>query len=67
MKTNSVVWLYRGKGRLWKDDSKWGHDKFDAYDQAPKSQQELVTMYGYDITQYETPPENAPKTGGRGR
>ncbi|WAR09621.1 CASC3-like protein [Mya arenaria] len=34
------------KGKLWKDDSKWGHDKFDAYDQAPKSRQELIAIRG---------------------
>ncbi|KAL4216919.1 nuclear-transcribed mRNA catabolic process [Mactra antiquata] len=59
----------RGKGKLWKDESKskWVHDKFDSYDQAPKSRQELIAMYGYDITQFDEPPDEAPKTGGRPR
>ena len=52
---------FRGKGKLWKDDSKWGHDKFDPMAQAPKSRQELIAMYGYDIMQHDKPPENPPK------
>ncbi|XP_052237150.1 serine/arginine repetitive matrix protein 1-like isoform X2 [Dreissena polymorpha] len=57
----------RGKGKLWKDDSKWGHDKFDPYQQSPKSRQELIALYGYDITLDEKPPENPPKSFGRSR
>ncbi|XP_045177775.2 protein CASC3-like [Mercenaria mercenaria] len=57
----------RGKGKLWKDESKWLHDRFEQYDQAPKSRQELITMYGYDITQYDQPPEEPPKMSGRSR
>lgn len=58
---------YRGKGRLWKDESKWDHDKFDQFAQAPKSRDELIAMYGYDITQYDKPPDEAPRSGGRPR
>ncbi|XP_060921615.1 protein CASC3 isoform X2 [Labrus mixtus] len=42
----------RPKGRnrkLWKDEGRWEHDKFREEEQAPKSREELVAMYGYDI------------------
>ncbi|XP_069565263.1 protein CASC3 isoform X2 [Brachyistius frenatus] len=42
----------RPKGRnrkLWKDEGRWEHDKFREEEQAPKSRDELIAMYGYDI------------------
>ncbi|XP_062264205.1 protein CASC3 [Platichthys flesus] len=37
------------KGRLWKDEGRWEHDKFREEEQAPKSREELIAIYGYDI------------------
>lgn len=31
------------------DRTKWQHDKFDEKFQAPKSRQEIVAVYGFDI------------------
>lgn len=31
------------------DRKKWQHDKFDEKFQAPKSRQEIVAVYGFDI------------------
>ena len=42
----------RPKGRnrkLWKDEGRWEHDKFREEEQAPKSREELIAIYGYDI------------------
>nr|XP_023867709.1 protein CASC3 [Salvelinus alpinus] len=42
----------RPKGRnrkLWKDEGCWEHDRFREEEQAPKSREELVAIYGYDI------------------
>nr|XP_033774772.1 protein CASC3 [Geotrypetes seraphini] len=42
----------RPKGRqrkLWKDEGRWEHDRFREDEQAPKSRDELISMYGYDI------------------
>uniref|UniRef100_A0A3Q3KG89 Protein CASC3 n=1 Tax=Monopterus albus TaxID=43700 RepID=A0A3Q3KG89_MONAL len=42
----------RPKGRnrkLWKDEGRWEHDKFREDEQAPKSREELIAIYGYDI------------------
>ncbi|KAG1967366.1 protein CASC3 isoform X1 [Pimephales promelas] len=42
----------RPKGRhrkLWKDEGRWEHDKFREEEQAPKSREELIALYGYDI------------------
>lgn len=35
---------------------RWGHDKFDEREQMPKSDQELVSLYGYDIRKEEGAP-----------
>lgn len=48
----------RPKGRnrkLWKDEGRWEHDKFREEEQAPKSRQELIASYGYDIRNGERP------------
>lgn len=35
--------------KLWKDEGRWEHDKFREEEQAPKSREELIAIYGYDI------------------
>ncbi|XP_059477603.1 protein CASC3 [Neocloeon triangulifer] len=43
--------------KAWKESAdRWSHDKFNEADQAPKSRDELVTSYGYDIRSEEGPP-----------
>ncbi|RXG54037.1 Protein CASC3, partial [Armadillidium vulgare] len=44
------------KKKVWKEDGKWQHDRFSVYDQSPKSREELVATYGYDIRNEEGPP-----------
>ena len=44
------------KKKVWKEDDKWNHDRFNEYDQAPKSREELIAVYGYDIRNEEGPP-----------
>lgn len=45
------------KKKVWKEnDDRWSHDKFNENDQAPKSHDELVASYGYDIRNEEGPP-----------
>ncbi|CAG9764121.1 unnamed protein product [Ceutorhynchus assimilis] len=45
------------KKKVWQDKKeKWSHDKFDDHEQAPKSRQELVAIYGYDIRNEDGPP-----------
>lgn len=43
--------------------NRWGHDKFLERDQAPKSKEELVSTYGYDIRNED----NAPRARRRRR
>lgn len=48
----SSVCPVRPKGRnrkLWKDEGRWEHDRFREEEQAPKSREELIAIYGYDI------------------
>ncbi|XP_062388740.1 protein CASC3 isoform X2 [Sardina pilchardus] len=50
----------RPKGRhrkLWKDEGRWEHDRFREEEQAPKSREELVAYYGYDIRNGTGPSE----------
>ncbi|XP_051570828.1 protein CASC3 isoform X2 [Myxocyprinus asiaticus] len=50
----------RPKGRhrkLWKDEGRWEHDKFREEEQAPKSREELIALYGYDIRNGTGPSE----------
>ncbi|XP_063369824.1 protein CASC3-like, partial [Cydia amplana] len=35
---------------------RWAHDKFNENEQAPKSRDELVAIYGYDIRNEDAPP-----------
>ncbi|XP_064466174.1 protein CASC3-like isoform X2 [Ornithodoros turicata] len=39
----------RRKKKLWHDEGVWGHDMFREEEQAPKSREELINTYGYDI------------------
>ncbi|KAL7850479.1 hypothetical protein SRHO_G00198280 [Serrasalmus rhombeus] len=53
----------RPKGRhrkLWKDEGRWEHDKFREEEQAPKSREELIAVYGYDIRNGTGPSEGRP-------
>lgn len=42
--------------RKTKETDKWSHDRFNEYEQAPKSRAELVSAYGYDIRSEDGPP-----------
>jgi len=46
------------KKKPWKSDTadKWGHDKFAEIEQTPKSKDELVAIYGYDIRNEDCAP-----------
>ncbi|MBN3312882.1 CASC3 protein, partial [Atractosteus spatula] len=53
----------RPKGRhrkLWKDEGRWEHDKFREDEQAPKSREELIALYGYDIRNANGPADGRP-------
>ncbi|XP_008936311.1 PREDICTED: protein CASC3, partial [Merops nubicus] len=52
------------KGRqrkLWKDEGRWEHDKFREDEQAPKTRQELIALYGYDIRSAHNPDDIKPR------
>ncbi|XP_028558304.2 protein CASC3 isoform X1 [Podarcis muralis] len=54
----------RPKGRqrkLWKDEGRWEHDKFREDEQAPKTRQELIALYGYDIRSTHNPDDIKPR------
>ncbi|XP_041433644.1 CASC3, exon junction complex subunit S homeolog isoform X2 [Xenopus laevis] len=61
----------RPKGRhprkLWKDEGRWVHDRFREDEQAPKSREELVSIYGYDIRSCRNPEEIHPRRPGKPR
>ncbi|XP_012283805.1 protein CASC3 isoform X2 [Orussus abietinus] len=43
--------------KVWKDEEdKWNHDRYNDDEQAPKSHEELIAVYGYDIRNEEGPP-----------
>ncbi|GFT70012.1 protein CASC3 [Nephila pilipes] len=44
------------KKKLWLDEGKWGHDRFREEEQHPKSRNELIETYGYDIRNEDGPP-----------
>lgn len=45
------------KKKVWiEKKERWSHDKFNDSEQAPKSRQELVAIYGYDIRNEDGPP-----------
>lgn len=39
-------------------NDKWRHDRYNDHDQAPKSNAELIAVYGYDIRNEEAPPKS---------
>lgn len=43
------------KKKLWIDDKKWLHDRYNESEQMPKSRQELVAIYGYDMRESSRP------------
>ena len=45
------------KKKIWVEGDKWGHDLFREEDQTPKSRDELVNIYGYDIRNEDNPPK----------
>ncbi|XP_053309624.1 protein CASC3 isoform X2 [Spea bombifrons] len=55
----------RPKGRhprkLWKDEGRWEHDRFHEDEQAPKSREELIALYGYDIRSCRNPEDIRPR------
>lgn len=45
------------KKNVWiEKKERWIHDKFNEFEQAPKSPGELVSIYGYDIRNEDGPP-----------
>ncbi len=38
----------RNKNQLYETD-RWKHDRFDAEEQIPKTTQDIVRLYGYDL------------------
>jgi hypothetical protein len=64
----SHAFFFRPKKKLWKDDGKWLHDRYSDDAQAPKSREEIIAMYGYDIRSCDKPPDGPlPRVRGRGR
>ena len=45
------------KKNIWNESDKWGHDLFRPDEQTPKSKDELVNTYGYDIRNEDNPPK----------
>lgn len=62
----SLLLLRAGK-KLWTDDKKWAHDRYIEEYQKPKSREEIIALYGYDIRAHSEPPESVPMRRGRGR
>ena len=60
-----VVEKRPGKQKVWRSEQteKWGHDKFLELEQEPKTKDELVAAYGYDIRNED----NAPRARRRRR
>ncbi|KAK7867023.1 hypothetical protein R5R35_005667 [Gryllus longicercus] len=45
------------KKKVWKEhENRWSHDRYNEEDQAPKSRDELIAIYGYDIRNEDAPP-----------
>jgi hypothetical protein len=63
MDDNEWRWLFfdRPKRPLWKEEGRWLHDLFKGDLQAPKSREELIALYGYDIRTKDKPPDEPPK------
>uniref|UniRef100_A0A0A9XH90 Protein CASC3 n=1 Tax=Lygus hesperus TaxID=30085 RepID=A0A0A9XH90_LYGHE len=45
------------KSKAFEAVERWGHDMYNEDEQSPKSTQELIDMYGYDIRKEEAPPK----------
>ena len=45
----SMLCFRQPKKKLWLDDRKWLHDRYDEHAQMPKTRQELIAVYGHDI------------------
>lgn len=46
------------KGKVWTEQvDKWTHDLYVHEEQGPKSRQEIIETYGYDIRNEEAPPK----------
>ena len=56
----------RNSKKLWKEDTKWGHDKYDEMSMAPKSREELIAQYGFDIREEDGQEMVRGGRGGRG-
>ncbi|XP_077997856.1 protein CASC3-like [Glandiceps talaboti] len=39
----------KSKKKLWKEEEKWAHDMYREEEQAPKSRDEIVMIYGFDV------------------
>ncbi|GLH08594.1 Protein casc3 [Gryllus bimaculatus] len=45
------------KKKVWKEhENRWSHDRYNEEDQTPKSRDELIAIYGYDIRNEDAPP-----------
>jgi protein CASC3 len=43
--------------KVWREhENRWSHDRYNEDDQRPKSREELIAVYGYDIRNEEGPP-----------
>ncbi|XP_069676047.1 protein CASC3-like isoform X2 [Periplaneta americana] len=43
--------------KVWREhENRWSHDRYNEDEQAPKSREELIAVYGYDIRNEEGPP-----------
>ncbi|XP_011309696.1 protein CASC3 isoform X2 [Fopius arisanus] len=43
--------------KVWREkEDRWDHDRYNDEEQAPKSHEELIAVYGYDIRNEEGPP-----------
>ncbi|KAJ9573526.1 hypothetical protein L9F63_009090, partial [Diploptera punctata] len=43
--------------KVWREhENRWSHDRYNPDEQAPKSREELIAIYGYDIRNEEGPP-----------
>jgi len=49
IKSVTVDGVWRVTKKLWLDSTKWKHDRFDPRSQAPKSHDEIIATYGFDI------------------
>ncbi|XP_067006243.2 protein CASC3 isoform X2 [Anabrus simplex] len=45
------------KKKVWKEhENRWSHDRYNEEEQLPKTKEELVAVYGYDIRNEDAPP-----------